>query len=73
MKNRLIIIVGGLIGLVMAGAVAWYLASPLFINRTVDEAFPFEVPSQEALAQMPEGEVEQVRADLREAIPSRRK
>lgn len=70
MKIRPLTLVGGLIGLVIVGAVAWYLASPLFINRTVDEAFPFEAPSQEALTQMPEVEVEQVRADLREAIPS---
>lgn len=25
----------------IAGAVAWWLASPLFIDRTVDESFPF--------------------------------
>ena len=70
MKIRPLILVGGLIGLVIVGAVVWYLASPLFISRTVDEAFPFEGPSQEALAQMSEVEVEQVRADLRGAIPN---
>lgn len=70
MNIRSFILVGGLIGLVIVGALVWYLASPLFIDRTVDEAFPFEAPSQAALAQMSEGEVEQVRAGLREAIPS---
>jgi hypothetical protein len=70
MKNRTLMIGVGLIALVVMILVVWYLASPLFINQTVDEAFPFEAPSQEALAQMPEAEVEQVRADLREAIPS---
>ncbi|TSC58387.1 MAG: hypothetical protein Greene041619_611 [Candidatus Peregrinibacteria bacterium Greene0416_19] len=29
-----------LIGIVIVGAVAWYLGSPLFIDRTVDEALP---------------------------------
>ncbi|MCQ3979344.1 MAG: hypothetical protein DPW09_38480 [Anaerolineae bacterium] len=70
MNIRSFLLVGGLIGLVIVGALVWYLASPLFINRTVDEAFPFEAPSQEDLAQMSEGEVEQARAGLREAIPS---
>ncbi len=70
MKNRSLIILAGLIGLIIVGAVVWYLASPLFINQSVDEAFPFEAPSQEALAQMPEVELEQVRADLQAAIPS---
>lgn len=69
MNIRPLMLVGGLIGLVIAGAAVWYLASPLFINRTVDEAFPFEAPSQQALAQMSAGEVEQVRAGLQEAIP----
>jgi hypothetical protein len=45
MRLRTLIIVGGLIGLVIIGAAAWYLISPLFIDKTVDEVFPFEVPS----------------------------
>ena len=40
-----VVIIGGL-------AVAWYLASPLFINRTVDEAFPVVVPPAEQLVEM---------------------
>lgn len=50
MKNRTLLFAGGLIGLVLAGAVAWYLGSPLFLNRTVDEAFPIESASKEARA-----------------------
>lgn len=49
--------------------IAWWLASPLFINRTVDEAFPFEIPSQEALANMSADEKEQVLAAAMTAMP----
>lgn len=69
MKLRTLIIMGGLIGLVVVGAVAWYLISPLFIDRTVDEAFPFEAPSQEAVAQMTEAEKAEMEAEFAEAIP----
>ena len=48
MNRRTIIIVIGVIGLIVVAAAGWYLLSPLFIDRTVDEAFPFEVPTQEA-------------------------
>jgi hypothetical protein len=70
MRLRTLIIVGGLIGLVIIGAAAWYLISPLFIDKTVDEAFPFEVPSQEGLAQMTEAEKTKMKASFAEAIPS---
>jgi hypothetical protein len=69
MRLRTLIIVAGLIGLVVIGAVAWYLISPLFIDKTVDEAFPFEVPSQEGLAQMTEAEKTEIEASFAEAIP----
>jgi hypothetical protein len=32
----------GIVVAVVAGAVVWYLASPLFIDRVVDEPLPFE-------------------------------
>ena len=44
MKNRTLLFVGGLVGLIVVLAAGWYLASPLFVNNTVDEAFPFEMP-----------------------------
>jgi hypothetical protein len=69
MKHRNLIVVGGLIGLIVVGAVAWYLISPLFIDTTVDEAFPFEAPSQERLAQMTEAEKAEMEADFVAAIP----
>ncbi len=46
MKNRPMLIVGGLVGLVFVGAVAWWLLSPIFLDRTVDEAFPLETTGQ---------------------------
>ena len=64
--KKIIFIIGGLVGLVMIGSVAWYLASPLFIDDVVDEAFPLEVPSPEELAQMPEDELERVEAKVLE-------
>jgi hypothetical protein len=70
MRLRILIIVGGLIGLVIIGAVAWYLISPLFIDRTVDEAFPFEAPSQETVSQMTEAEKSEMEAEFAEAIPN---
>ena len=43
MNKRTLIIIGGIIILAAGLAVGWYLASPLFINNRVDEAFPVEV------------------------------
>jgi hypothetical protein len=70
MKNRSLLFVGGLaglIGLVIVGAVVWYLASPLFIDDVVEEEFPFDVPSAEQLAQMPEAEREKIETEVMEA------
>lgn len=53
--------------------VAWYLASPLFINRTVDEAFPVVVPPVEDLAEMSEEELAELEADFIEALPAEEK
>lgn len=41
--NRRIVFIGvGAITLIIILAAAWYLASPLIIDRTVDEEFPFQ-------------------------------
>jgi len=40
--------------LLIAVLVAWWLALPLFITSTVDEVFPFTLPSQAELAAMPD-------------------
>lgn len=68
MRKPLIYILGGLI-LIGALAVAWYLASPLFINRTVDEPFPVAVPPSEQLEKMTENELSELEAEYMEALP----
>lgn len=46
MKRRPLMIVGGVVGFVVVAAIGWYLASPLFITRSVDEAFPVVASGQ---------------------------
>ncbi len=50
-RRTLLIIIVALVILIGA-PVAWWLGSPLFINQTVDEAFPFDIPSADAMADM---------------------
>ena len=71
MKLRtLVIIIVALIGLGIAGSIAWYLASPLFINNTVDEAFPFDLPSQAELDVLSDAEMKAMEAEFMAALPS---
>lgn len=70
MRNRPLLIALAAIALVVLVGAGWYLASPLFINRTVDEAFPFEAPSAAAMEKMSADEVAKVEADFVAAIPS---
>ena len=61
-----------IIGLVAAGVVlvvGWYLASPLFITNSVDEAFPFEVPDSATLSNMDADEMAALEADFMAAVP----
>lgn len=44
-QRRMVWMVAGLVVLVIAAPVAWWLASPLWIDNTVDEAFPFAQPA----------------------------
>lgn len=67
MSKTIIFGIIGLIGLVILGVAGWYLASPLFINNVVDEEFPAQLPSSEALAQMSEEELKQAEAKVMEA------
>lgn len=51
MNRRLLTII--IAAVVIIGApVAWYLVSPLFIDQTVDEAFPFDLPSADEMSDM---------------------
>ena len=40
MTRKQLVIIAATIGCIIGLPLAWYLGSPLFINRTVDEAFP---------------------------------
>jgi hypothetical protein len=71
MKNRPLIILAGLIGLVVIIiAAGWYFVSPLFINNTVDEAFPFEVPTTAEVDAMSEAERLAMEQEFLAAVPS---
>ncbi|MBE7556836.1 MAG: DM13 domain-containing protein [Anaerolineales bacterium] len=43
MKNQLWFVVVGIVGLALVAPVAWYLASPLFVNKVVEEEFPAQI------------------------------
>jgi hypothetical protein len=68
MRKTIIYILGAVV-LIVGLAVVWYLASPLFINRTVDEAFPVAVPPVEELAEMSEEELVELESDFMDALP----
>ena len=57
------IIVAGAIALVAAGALGWWLLSPLFINQTVDDEFPFSAAAV-VPAEMTAAEVEEIMAGM---------
>ena len=70
MRNRPLLIALALVALVVIVGAGWYLASPLFINRAVDEAFPFEVPAAAEVAAMGTDEMAALEAAFVDAIPS---
>jgi hypothetical protein len=52
--KRLAMMSVGLLLLALLGTAGWYLGSPLFLNRTVDESLPFALPvtvAQDAVGQ----------------------
>jgi hypothetical protein len=65
--RRLTLITVGAAALLAAG---WYLGSPLIIDRMVDEAFPFHIPSAAEARAMPPASRTAMQADLLEAMPS---
>jgi hypothetical protein len=64
MNRRAVLILGAIMGVAIVGAVGWYLASPLFINRAVQEEFPLSIPGPDELSQMPEDERQQVAEEV---------
>lgn len=75
--NRSIYIIAGVIVLAVGGYVAWWLASPLFLNQTVDEAFPVSIEelsemSAEEIGALPEdmkAQAEELMQATAEAMP----
>lgn len=66
MKNRrTAMIIGAIFAIAVALPVGWYLLSPLWINRTVDEAFP---TTSASAAEMEESMPEEVKASATAAM-----
>ena len=64
MNNRRLITFGAIIAIALALPVGWYLLSPLWINRTVEEAFPTSASAGE----MEESMSEEVKATATAAM-----
>lgn len=67
MNKRALLIAVGLIVVVVGGAGAWWLGSPLFLDQVVEEELPFEIPTEEEMADMSEDELAKVTADVMDA------
>lgn len=52
MNRRTIFTIIAALVILIGAPVAWYLVSPLFIDQTVDEAFPFDIPTADEMADM---------------------
>ena len=68
--RRRILIPAGAVVVIVGAIVGWWLISPLFIDSVVDEAFPFEMPSDSEMADMTSEEMSQMRSEFDEAMPS---
>lgn len=69
MNKRTLIIVGAVVFFLIILPLGWYLASPLFIDNTVDEAFPFTMPEAAAMEGMTDEEMKELEAEFMAALP----
>ena len=69
MTKRPGIIIGALLAIIIFVAVAWWLVSPLFIDNAIDEAFPFDIPSEAEVAAMSEEERMALETEFETAVP----
>ncbi len=67
MNKRALLIAVGLFVVLVGGGVAWWLISPLFLDTVVEEELPFEIPTEEEMADMSEEELAKVTADVMDA------
>ncbi len=70
MNRRRFFMLAGTAGIIGAVVIGWWLISPLFIDTVVDEAFPFDVPSKDEMAQMSNDEMKKLEAEFETAMPS---
>jgi hypothetical protein len=63
-QKRTVWIVSGIVGFIVLGGMAWYLGSPLILNRTVEEQLPFGIPSEEEMEAMSEEELVSITAEV---------
>ena len=68
MKRPILIVIIAVAGAAVLAA-GWYLGSPLFIDRTVSEAFPVELPSADDMDDMPAAEIEAKRREALANLP----
>lgn len=68
MSRRRIVMIAGVVGVVFVLAAGWYLVSPLFIDETVDEAFPGEVVGVETAVSEPTAPSDEAVDDLAEPV-----
>jgi hypothetical protein len=64
MGSRRWLIVAGVVGIIAVGVAGWYFLSPLIIDRSVDEEFPFEIPNETELAKMESSEREAMEEEI---------
>ena len=70
MTRRRVLIPAAVVVVIVGAVVGWWLISPLFIDRVVDEAFPFEMPSESEMADMTPDEIGQIESEFAAAMPS---
>jgi len=67
MIRRKTFLIAGLI--LFIGVIGWWLAAPLFFDNAVNEAFPFEMPSEAEMAAMSDAELQELEAEFEAAVP----
>ena len=69
--NKRVLIIGAIAaGAAVVLVVGWYLASPLFINRMVSEAFPIQIPSSAEMKGMTAAEMDAMEGEIMDSLPS---
>ncbi|NJN84293.1 MAG: DM13 domain-containing protein [Caldilineaceae bacterium] len=66
--NRRTLIYLGIALFLIALPIAWWLASPLFVDNPVDEAFPFPLPNATEISTMSEAEKGEAMATILDAV-----